>query len=57
MEYIRSWERSHIHRQGMFEDDFPVPKVGYVSSLEGKYDKDDFSQNSFVCCCAESLFF
>ena len=25
----------HIPTQGMFEDDFPFPKVGYVSSLEG----------------------
>ena len=25
----------HIPTQGIFEDDFPFPKVGYVSSLEG----------------------
>jgi len=24
-------------QKGTFEDDFPYPKVGYVSSLEGKY--------------------
>ena len=25
----------HIPYQGTFEDDFPFPQVGYVSSLEG----------------------
>ena len=25
----------HIPHQGIFEDDFPLPRVGYVSSLEG----------------------
>ena len=25
----------HIPTQGIFEDDFPFPKVGYASSLEG----------------------
>ena len=24
-------------KNGMFEDDFPIPQVGYVNSLEGIY--------------------
>ena len=27
----------HIPRKWHFEDDFPFPKVGYVSSLEGTW--------------------
>ena len=27
-----SWERSHIPYQGILEDEFPFPKVGYVTS-------------------------
>ena len=26
-----------------FEDDFPFPQVGYVNSLEGKYDRNELS--------------
>ena len=33
--YLPSWERSHIPSQRTFKDELPVPKVGYVSSLEG----------------------
>ena len=30
-------ENEHIPYQGSCEDDFPLPKVGYVSFLEGYY--------------------
>ena len=33
--YLPSWEWSHIPSQGTFKDELPVPKAGYVSSLEG----------------------
>ena len=35
LKLLPSWERSHIPTQCMFEDEFPFPKVRYVSSLEG----------------------
>ena len=34
---IPSGGNLHIPYQGTFEDDFPFPKVRYVSSLEGIY--------------------
>ncbi len=37
-EHLPSWERSHIHpKRHFWVDDFPFPKVGYVSFLEGIY--------------------
>ena len=33
---IPSREKKHIPQKWHFEDDFPIPKVGYVSSLEGR---------------------
>ena len=32
---VNSPGSEHIPTQGIFEDDFPFPKVGYVSCLEG----------------------
>ena len=33
--YIPSWELTYPPKKMHFEADFPFPKVGYVSSLEG----------------------
>ena len=33
-----------IPYQGTFEDDFPSPKVGYVSFLEGIFDHNIYEQ-------------
>ncbi len=35
--YIHDPGNQHVPSQGTFENDFPFPKVGYVSSLEGIY--------------------
>ena len=35
---IHSWELNISPQNGIFEDDFPFPKEGYVSSLEGILD-------------------
>ena len=48
---IKKWKIPRIWRRtlqgtnispknGIFEDDFPFPKVGYVNSLEGIYEKN-----------------
>ena len=53
---IHCWERNISPQNGIFEDDFPFPKVGYVSSLEGK-----LLLASFSCkidqLCYHDLFF
>ena len=35
VDVLPSWDRSHIPSKGNFADDFPIPMLGHVSSLEG----------------------
>ena len=36
--YLTTLQGTNISpKNGIFEDDFPFPKVGYVSSMEGIY--------------------
>jgi len=39
--WIPSRELTYPPKNGIFEDDFPFPKVGYVSSLEGSLKKQN----------------
>ena len=40
---IPSWELTYYPYQGIFEDEFPFPQVGYVISLEGTVDRNQKS--------------
>ena len=39
---ILSWELTYPMKKGTFEDDFPIPQVGYVNSLVGKAQAIEF---------------
>ena len=53
--YIRSWKLTYPVASHVWVDVFPLPKVGYVSSLEGNLISVDFTWNLKRCSCLHGM--